>query len=76
MDDIQLCKDIMSLKQELRQIVAVPGTAQSHRHTKLLNSVKIKRSSSERVRAVHSERTAAARSSPESHNLVSRQGDL
>ncbi|XP_056136704.1 bMERB domain-containing protein 1 isoform X2 [Lampris incognitus] len=24
MDDIQLCKDIMSLKQELRQIVAVP----------------------------------------------------
>ena len=27
MDDIQLCKDIMSLKQELRQIVTVPGTA-------------------------------------------------
>lgn len=26
MDDIQLCKDIMSLKQELRQIVSVPGT--------------------------------------------------
>ncbi|CAF95259.1 unnamed protein product, partial [Tetraodon nigroviridis] len=25
MDDIQLCKDIVSLKQELRQIVAVPG---------------------------------------------------
>lgn len=25
MDDIQLCKDIMSLKQELRDIVAVPG---------------------------------------------------
>ncbi|KAG7277280.1 hypothetical protein CRUP_036949 [Coryphaenoides rupestris] len=24
MDDIQLCKDIMGLKQELRQIVAVP----------------------------------------------------
>ncbi|XP_077574273.1 bMERB domain-containing protein 1-like isoform X2 [Stigmatopora nigra] len=24
MDDIQLCKDIMSLKQELRQIVAIP----------------------------------------------------
>lgn len=29
MDDIQLCKDIMSLKQELRQIVAVPGTDQT-----------------------------------------------
>lgn len=25
MDDIQLCKDIMGLKQELRKIVAVPG---------------------------------------------------
>lgn len=25
MDDIQLCKDIVSLKQELREIVAVPG---------------------------------------------------
>lgn len=25
MDDIQLCKDIMALKQELRKIVAVPG---------------------------------------------------
>ena len=30
MDDIQLCKDIVSLKQELRQIVAVPGTTQTH----------------------------------------------
>lgn len=30
MDDIQLCKDIMSLKQELRQIVSVPGTVHSH----------------------------------------------
>lgn len=33
MDDIQLCKDIMSLKQELRQIVAVPGTVQTHVYT-------------------------------------------
>ncbi|XP_031165462.2 bMERB domain-containing protein 1 [Sander lucioperca] len=32
MDDIQLCKDIMSLKQELRQIVTVPGT-NTHTHT-------------------------------------------
>ncbi|MEQ2164228.1 hypothetical protein GOODEAATRI_004440 [Goodea atripinnis] len=30
MDDIQLCKDIMSLKQELRQIVSVPGTVYTH----------------------------------------------
>lgn len=30
MDDIQLCRDIMSLKQELRQIVAVPGKVQTH----------------------------------------------
>ncbi|KAL2087287.1 hypothetical protein ACEWY4_018346 [Coilia grayii] len=29
MDDIQLCKDIMSLKQELRQIVTVPGKLSS-----------------------------------------------
>ncbi|XP_061686700.1 bMERB domain-containing protein 1-like isoform X1 [Syngnathoides biaculeatus] len=29
MDDIQLCKDIMSLKQELRQIVAVPEKEKS-----------------------------------------------
>lgn len=77
MDDIQLCKDIMSLKQELRQIVAVPGTAQTHRHIELLNSVKLEKSSSERVRTVNAERAAAAaRSSAVSHNLVSRQGDL
>ena len=30
MDDIQLCKDIMSLKQELRQIVTAPGTLQTY----------------------------------------------
>lgn len=40
MDDIQLCKDIMSLKQELRQIVAVPGKVQTLRRTKLLTSAK------------------------------------
>lgn len=26
MDDIQLCKDIMDLKQELQNLVAIPGT--------------------------------------------------
>uniref|UniRef100_A0A8C6LAL1 BMERB domain containing 1 n=1 Tax=Nothobranchius furzeri TaxID=105023 RepID=A0A8C6LAL1_NOTFU len=31
MDDIQLCKDIMSLKQELRLIVAVPDKNKKHR---------------------------------------------
>lgn len=25
MDDIQLCKDIMDLKQELQNLVAIPG---------------------------------------------------
>ncbi|XP_035515454.1 bMERB domain-containing protein 1-like [Morone saxatilis] len=32
MDDIQLCKDIMSLKQELRQIVAVPEKEKTKKH--------------------------------------------
>uniref|UniRef100_W5MKG8 BMERB domain containing 1 n=1 Tax=Lepisosteus oculatus TaxID=7918 RepID=W5MKG8_LEPOC len=32
MDDIQLCKDIMSLKQELRQIAAVPDKEKTKRH--------------------------------------------
>ncbi|TWW58584.1 hypothetical protein D4764_06G0001140 [Takifugu flavidus] len=32
MDDIQLCKDIMSLKQELRQIVAVPEKDKTAKH--------------------------------------------
>uniref|UniRef100_A0A3B5AQ78 BMERB domain containing 1 n=1 Tax=Stegastes partitus TaxID=144197 RepID=A0A3B5AQ78_9TELE len=32
MDDIQLCKDIMSLKQELRQIVAVPEKEKNKKH--------------------------------------------
>lgn len=32
MDDIQLCKDIMSLKQELRQIVAVPEKDKTKKH--------------------------------------------
>uniref|UniRef100_A0A3P8VZL8 BMERB domain containing 1 n=1 Tax=Cynoglossus semilaevis TaxID=244447 RepID=A0A3P8VZL8_CYNSE len=32
MDDIQLCKDIMSLKQELRQIVAVPDKEKTKKH--------------------------------------------
>uniref|UniRef100_A0A3Q0SVG8 BMERB domain containing 1 n=1 Tax=Amphilophus citrinellus TaxID=61819 RepID=A0A3Q0SVG8_AMPCI len=32
MDDIQLCKDIMSLKQELRQIVAVPEKEKNKNH--------------------------------------------
>uniref|UniRef100_A0A671T9C4 BMERB domain-containing protein n=1 Tax=Sinocyclocheilus anshuiensis TaxID=1608454 RepID=A0A671T9C4_9TELE len=31
MDDIQLCKDIMKLKQELRKIVAVPEKTKKHR---------------------------------------------
>ncbi|XP_077460549.1 bMERB domain-containing protein 1 [Stigmatopora argus] len=31
MDDIQLCKDLMSLKQELRQIVAVPEKDKSNK---------------------------------------------
>jgi len=33
MDDIQLCKDIMKLKQELRKIVAVPGDTHTHTYT-------------------------------------------
>ena len=44
MDDIQLCKDIMSLKQELRKIVTVPGkltstpsTPPPHPHEKNTN---------------------------------------
>ncbi|XP_077936462.1 bMERB domain-containing protein 1 isoform X2 [Gasterosteus aculeatus] len=32
MDDIQLCKDIMSLKQELRQIVTVPEKEKNKKH--------------------------------------------
>ncbi|XP_060724719.1 bMERB domain-containing protein 1 isoform X3 [Tachysurus vachellii] len=32
MDDIQLCKDIMALKQELRKIVAVPEKEKSKKH--------------------------------------------
>ncbi|KAL4624520.1 hypothetical protein GN956_G17465 [Arapaima gigas] len=32
MDDIQLCKDIMSLKQELRKIVAVPEKEKTKKH--------------------------------------------
>ncbi|TNN57987.1 putative protein C16orf45 [Liparis tanakae] len=32
MDDIQLCKDIMSLKQELRQIVTVPEKEKTKKH--------------------------------------------
>ncbi|XP_053188280.1 bMERB domain-containing protein 1-like isoform X3 [Scomber japonicus] len=32
MDDIQLCKDIMSLKQDLRQIVAVPEKEKNKKH--------------------------------------------
>ncbi|XP_054896804.1 bMERB domain-containing protein 1 isoform X1 [Poeciliopsis prolifica] len=32
MDDIQLCKDIMSLKQELRQIVSVPDKEKNKKH--------------------------------------------
>ncbi|KAF7216421.1 bMERB domain-containing protein 1 isoform X2 [Nothobranchius furzeri] len=32
MDDIQLCKDIMSLKQELRLIVAVPEKDKNKKH--------------------------------------------
>ncbi|XP_014881980.1 bMERB domain-containing protein 1 [Poecilia latipinna] len=32
MDDIQLCKDIMSLKQELRQIVSVPEKEKNKKH--------------------------------------------
>ncbi|XP_071770021.1 bMERB domain-containing protein 1-like isoform X3 [Centroberyx gerrardi] len=32
MDDIQLCKDIMSLKQDLRQIVAVPEKDKTKKH--------------------------------------------
>uniref|UniRef100_A0A672K9T8 BMERB domain-containing protein n=1 Tax=Sinocyclocheilus grahami TaxID=75366 RepID=A0A672K9T8_SINGR len=32
MDDIQLCKDIMKLKQELRKIVAVPDGEKTKKH--------------------------------------------
>ncbi|XP_071403514.1 bMERB domain-containing protein 1-like isoform X3 [Centroberyx affinis] len=32
MDDIQLCKDIMSLKQDLRQIVTVPEKDKTKKH--------------------------------------------
>ncbi|XP_072568585.1 bMERB domain-containing protein 1 isoform X2 [Paramormyrops kingsleyae] len=32
MDDIQLCKDIMKLKQELRKIVAVPEQEKTNKH--------------------------------------------
>uniref|UniRef100_A0A673MIG3 BMERB domain-containing protein n=1 Tax=Sinocyclocheilus rhinocerous TaxID=307959 RepID=A0A673MIG3_9TELE len=32
MDDIQLCKDIMKLKQELRKIVAVPDAEKTKKH--------------------------------------------
>ncbi|XP_030638663.1 bMERB domain-containing protein 1 isoform X1 [Chanos chanos] len=32
MDDIQLCKDIMNLKQELRKIVAVPEKEKTKKH--------------------------------------------
>ncbi|XP_068445276.1 bMERB domain-containing protein 1 isoform X2 [Clinocottus analis] len=32
MDDIQLCKDIMSLKQELRQIVTMPEKDKNNKH--------------------------------------------
>ncbi|XP_017548460.1 bMERB domain-containing protein 1 [Pygocentrus nattereri] len=32
MDDIQLCKDIMALKQELRKIVTVPEKEKSKKH--------------------------------------------
>ncbi|KAK3557044.1 hypothetical protein QTP70_024261, partial [Hemibagrus guttatus] len=32
MDDIQLCKDIMALKQELRKIAAVPEKEKSKKH--------------------------------------------
>ncbi|XP_028830644.1 bMERB domain-containing protein 1 [Denticeps clupeoides] len=32
MDDIQLCKDIMNLKQELRMIVAVPEKEKTKKH--------------------------------------------
>lgn len=32
MDDIQLCKDIMGLKQELRKIVAVPEKDKTRKH--------------------------------------------
>ncbi|XP_026869811.1 bMERB domain-containing protein 1 [Electrophorus electricus] len=32
MDDIQLCKDIMALKQELRKIVAVPEKEKNKKH--------------------------------------------
>lgn len=30
MDDIQLCKDIMDLKQELQNLVAIPGNMFDH----------------------------------------------
>ncbi|XP_039631018.1 bMERB domain-containing protein 1 [Polypterus senegalus] len=32
MDDIQLCKDIMALKQELRKIVAIPEKEKTKKH--------------------------------------------
>lgn len=79
MDDIQLCKDIMSLKQELRQIVVVPGTVQTQRHIHLPRSVKIEKNSCEHIRIslrIDRRNAESFRCSPEYHILSRCHGDL
>uniref|UniRef100_A0A671T5W5 BMERB domain-containing protein n=1 Tax=Sinocyclocheilus anshuiensis TaxID=1608454 RepID=A0A671T5W5_9TELE len=81
MDDIQLCKDIMKLKQELRKIVAVPDAEKTKKHRqreeKLIQEIHqlvqkrdflVDDAEVERLRAPSSEYSQTQRT-PHTHNM-------